>query len=393
MNANANIVNIVKDYLTHPLRAKIADAINSDITLTNSAIDGAIPGLLSSFLRLSTNPTRSTALFITVSNQNGAILNSFDETLSSTNNYIQLTNTGSNILTNTMGSTSSNDLASATSSHSGLGKSTSSSLLGLLAPVTLGLLKQQLLNSGDFSSRNLMNLLNWQRDNIYSVLPYSFIDIDEKEASYDANRNTLKTANHHSNKAKTTTFNNQEPTESSFLLTKVMPLFLFSCVLLLTYTLLYSKNNNPEVNATSTSLTQIQEIHPSPRNITEIATAEQFQTTNLQSKKIENEITQRLQEELQDSIDYIASILASINNVSSADTAVEEIAKATVRIEELIQSANALPDSLKKLLAEQVNNSIPRLQALTQNADNIPEVGDIIKPTIQDLATSLTKFL
>jgi hypothetical protein len=402
---NANVVDLVKDYLTFPLKNKIADTINSDTTLTHSALDAGIPGLLNSFMNASTNPSRSPAIFTAVSNQNGAILKSFDEILS-TNNYIKLSNAGTNILADTIGSTTTNTLAGAVSNHSGLSKNASSSLLGLITPIILAILKHQLLDSGDFSARNLTDMLNWQRDDIQSALPHNFVNIDERTTTLESSSNTQtnhldRSVNHHPNKYEEATINGgsthsvstQDSTNTSFLLTKLMPLLLFSGVLLLTYTLLYKKDNKLNSNASSTSLTHIQQTQLEPQSISEIASGEQFQATNIQKKKTENEIAKNLQEELKNSISYITSSLSKINNVSSAHTAVEEITKANKRINKLTEKAETMPLSVKKLLKEQVNQSIPKLQALTKNANDIPEVGDIIKPIIQQLAESLTKLI
>ena len=436
---NFNLVDLVTDYLSDSLVNKISAAIDSDSTLTQSALDDAIPLLLGSLQTQSSKPHSAESIFTAVSHQNGGILKSFDEILS-TNNHVQLASTGNNILTTALGQTEKDTITGNIANFSGLDESTTSTLLGLITPVTLSLVKLKLLDSGQFNSTSLALMFHEQQGNITSALPtklaapYTQKDKNSSEDMHiKTNRESTSTAQentqHHSENNTVNNRHNNEPihkptpnqytANSSFWLTKVLPLLLFTAVLYLAFNIMFKddKGSNkiePFSDAASTSLTRIQKplsrnrsssyqtninqhMQPTSKSAIPKATAVGSSSISNVENTIESnaqiEIAQNLQSELDNSLSQVANTLGKIVDISSAKLAATDIRKVTARIDELTEQSKTMPDAVKERLEELITSNLPRLQALTKNANDIPNVGEVIKAPIQALAASLTNFL
>lgn len=448
---NFNLVDLVTDYLSDSLVNKISAAIDSDSTLTQSALDDAIPLLLGSLQTQSSKPHSAESIFTAVSHQNGGILKSFDEILS-TNNHVQLASTGNNILTTALGQTEKDTITEDIANFSGLDEGTTSTLLGLITPVTLSLVKLKLLDSGQFNSTSLALMLHEQQGNITSALPskpstklftkpstklaapypqehknssedtHTKTNIESASTTQDntqyySERNTVN--NGHNNQPIHEPTPNQYTANSSFWLTKVLPLLLFTAVLYLAFNIMFKddKGSNkiePVSDAASTSLTRIQKplsrnrsssyqtninqhMQPTSKSTTPKATAMGSSSISNVENTIESnaqiEIAQNLQSELDNSLSQVANTLGKIIDIPSAKLAAADIRKVTARINELTELSKTMPDAVKERLEGLITSNLPRLQALTKNANDIPNVGEVIKSPIQALAASLTNFL
>lgn len=449
-----NLVDLVNDYFNNSLVNKISRAIESDNNLTRSALDVAIPSLLGHLQTQSSRPHSADNIFKLVSSQNGGILKSFNEILT-TNNHIQLASAGNNIIMTALGETEQDNMVENIANQSGLSNNVASTLLGLITPATLSLVKLKLLDSGEFNSTSLTSILDLQQDNIKSAIPdeLSMLDthgnvnedknqmIDNPiESDTNGNTNTVNkeitpmmtNKPHHQSQSTSQQhvesnqpLPNKNTVNSSFWLTKVLPLLLFTDVLYLAFNIMVksdrsqSGSNEPTADAESTSLKRIQKplsrnhsssyqtninqhMQPISKPATPETTAEVKNNiksnleNNLENKLESNaqiEIAQNLQSELNNALSQVANTLGKIVDIPSAKLAADDIRKVTARIDELTEISKTMPSTVKDRLSELIATNLPRLQTLTKNANDIPDVGVVIKAPIQALAASLTNLL
>lgn len=172
-----NLVDLVKGQLGGPALGQLGSLLGEDNSKTESALGAAIPGLLSG-LTSSANADGGASLFNAVNDSDDSILDNIGGMLTG-NNSSTIMNQGSGILGSLLGNGAMGGLASAVAGLTGIGGKSSSGLMGILAPIVLGIIKRKLFGGGGGFSQNaggLLSLLNDQKSNVDSAMPAGFTD-------------------------------------------------------------------------------------------------------------------------------------------------------------------------------------------------------------------------
>lgn len=171
-----NLVELVTSQLGGPALGQLGALLGEDNNKTESALGAAVPGLLNG-LTSSAQADGGASLFNTIKDQDDSILDNIGGMLTggNSNNVMQQ---GSGILGSLLGNGAVGGLASAISGLTGIGGRSSSGLLGILAPIVLGIIKRKLFGGGGFNQNagGLMSLLDGQKNNVQAAMPSGFTD-------------------------------------------------------------------------------------------------------------------------------------------------------------------------------------------------------------------------
>jgi hypothetical protein len=162
-----NLVSAVSRYLTPELVSRMAATSGIDQGKAQSAVDAAIPALLSSLANLAADPGGARQLANAVADQPVGILGSLANSIGT---FSPTAERGAGQLTALLGSTDLSALTSAVSRSVGIGEGSARTLFGLLTPAILGVLGRQ-QRAGGLEANGLARMLSGQKDQIASAMP------------------------------------------------------------------------------------------------------------------------------------------------------------------------------------------------------------------------------
>jgi hypothetical protein len=163
-----NLVSYVMQFLTPDMIGRIAGALGLNRSDAQSGVGAVVPALLASFSGLADKPGGAQSLVNTIKQQS-SVLDNFAGMIGG-NNQSSFVERGSSLLTSLLGGHDQSALTGAIARFTGLGQNKSGSLLGMLAPVVMGLIGRQIGARGvDVGS--LTGLLASQREQIAQAMP------------------------------------------------------------------------------------------------------------------------------------------------------------------------------------------------------------------------------
>src|SRR6516162_11000563 len=163
-----NLVSLVMDFLTPDMIGRIASALGLDRNLVQSAINAVVPSLLAGFSNTAAQPGGAQKLVDAAAQQTGTLEN-FAKMLGAGKESSSFVERGSQMLSTLLGSQDQNALAGAIGKFTGMSQGATGSLLGMMAPVVLGMIKQQ--GAARLDPGRVAGLLAGQKDNIAAALP------------------------------------------------------------------------------------------------------------------------------------------------------------------------------------------------------------------------------
>jgi hypothetical protein len=161
-----NLVDLIKGYLTGHFIGRMSSVLGESGDMTRAAINAAVPGLLAEFDKAVSTPEGARRITAAVDDADDSILDNpeglFEKHYSS--------ESGSGILNSILGGGRLSALNTSVANVSGLSGRSVSSMIGLLVPIVLSVLKKARRTPG--SDRfDIASLLANQRSNIESAMP------------------------------------------------------------------------------------------------------------------------------------------------------------------------------------------------------------------------------
>ena len=163
----ANLLSAATQFLTPDLIAKMASASGLDSAAAQKTAGAAVPAILSGLASLasSSNGARQLSNVIAEQPQN-TLANLADMIGSST----RIADTGKTLLSSLLGGGALNALVSAVAKFAGIGDGSSRSMLGMLAPMVLGILGRE-QREGGLNTSGLAQMLASQKDQFAAAMP------------------------------------------------------------------------------------------------------------------------------------------------------------------------------------------------------------------------------
>ncbi|MEE9447611.1 MAG: DUF937 domain-containing protein [Arenicellales bacterium] len=171
-----NIMDLVKEQVTDAVMGQISSALGESSETTSSALSGAIPAILSGLMGVAGNDSGAKSILGALNDQDDGLLGNLGDLLGG-NDQSSMIDMGTKVLGGLMGNGGLGNLVGALAGFSGMGKKSSSSLVGLLAPILLGVIKRKVFggNSGGTLGA-LTSLFAGQKDNISAAMPSGMND-------------------------------------------------------------------------------------------------------------------------------------------------------------------------------------------------------------------------
>jgi hypothetical protein len=162
-----NLISLVMQFLTPDLIGRIATALGLDRDKVQTAVSSAVPGLLAALNNVAAQPGGAQRLADAARQQTGSLGNFASMLAGGGQSSFQ----ASQVLSSLLGNQNQNALTEAIAKFTGLGQGATSSLLGMLAPIVMGIIGKHQGAAGDLDAKGIANLFASQKDNIAAVLP------------------------------------------------------------------------------------------------------------------------------------------------------------------------------------------------------------------------------
>ncbi|MFK8078154.1 MAG: DUF937 domain-containing protein [Granulosicoccus sp.] len=393
-----NIVDLVKDQVGDNLIGVLSKTLGADTDQTNTAVAGALPSLLSGITSAASTPRGAVDLFNAAQEQDNNMLGDIGNLLGGDSAH-EISKTGNSLLSNLLGEGALGQLAGVIENVAGVSRGNSNSLLGMLAPIIVGVIKNKIKESG-LNAGSLSNLLSDQKDNINAAMPQGisdqlqsagFFDSITPDALASTNTSTVSAA---PNPA-TTPAASPVPlatTEKSRGGIMKWALSLVAILGLGWFGMQYM-NQQAADKATAQAEAAVQ------------AAADQAAAVKRQAEEAKQQAADALsaaQEAMPAGVDLgkisgglegvfgsAGDALSGITDLESAKSAIPSLEDAAGKLGGLNDIIVRLPDAAKGPLAAIVQNGIGTIQPLIDKVSAIPGVGAIIEPVIAPIVEML----
>ncbi len=384
-----NLVDLVKGQLGGPALGQLGSLLGEDSNKTEAALGAAIPGLLSG-LTSSANADGGGSLFNAVKDADDSLLDNIGGMLTG-NNSSNMMNQGSNLLGSLLGNGAMGGLASAVSGLTGIGGKSSSGLMGILAPIIMGIIKRKLFGGSGFSQNagGLMSLLNGQKDNVQAAMPAGFSDQLQSSGFMDqmanfgsgaanAAGNAANAAGDAVSGAANTVGNaagnaadaagNAASSGGGFL-KKFLPIAILVALALLAWNFIKGKSAPDMDGAVSTAVEGAKDAMPS---IDVDGTDVGAEFGNIFSSA--------------------TSTVEGITDVDSAKAAIPAFNDITGKVDGLSGMWDKVPEAGRGQLGGMITDNIGKLTPALDKVQEIPGVGDVLGPVTGPLLEKLMAF-
>lgn len=167
-----NIVDLIKDQISDQVLGQLSGVLGAGTQQTSGALAGALPGLLGGITNAASNPGGAGKLFSAVQDQDDGMLGNIGNLLGGDQSS-NLASNGTSLLSSLVGNGALGQLAGVVASVAGVSRNNSSSLLGMLAPIIIGVIKKKVFDGG-LNAGSLSSMLTGQKDNIGAAMPQAF---------------------------------------------------------------------------------------------------------------------------------------------------------------------------------------------------------------------------
>ena len=376
-----NLVSVVMQFLTPDMIAKIASALGLDRSVAQKAIGGAVPAILASLAGVASTPNGARQLTSVVTQQQPGSLESFKSLLGSSGQST-LAEAGSSMLSGLFGGGAMDAMAQSIGKFAGVGEGTGKSLLGMLGPVVLGALGQQQRSAG-LDASGLASLLGSQKDQIAAAIPSGLADQLNAAGLIDKASGTLRSGTAAASTAGSRIAGASERTvagasRTAYATTSAAssqwPYWLAALVVLggLAWYAIGRQGNEKVAEA------------PRP------ATVQPATTGTVGTAPVDLTIGGvNLANQVNTSVGTLRSLLPGITDVASAQAALPKLREATAQLNEVSNLSAKLSPEGKSALAKLIAAAKPAINQMCDKVLATPAVGDIAKPTIDELRGKL----
>jgi hypothetical protein len=376
---SANLVSVVMQFLTPDMIAKIASALGLDRAVAQKAIGGAIPALLTGLADVASTPEGTRQLTNTLAQQQPGALENLKNLIGSPD-QTSLAETGASMLSGLFGRGPVDTMAQAIGKFAGLGGDSSKSLLGMLAPVVLGVLGQQ--QRAGVDARGIASLLASQKDQIAAAIPSGLAEQLSSVGLIDRAAGTVREGTAAASAAGSRIAGATERTvagagRSAYAATSTAsaqwPYWLAALVVLggLAWWGLARQKTETVADLPRPAATQ-----PTTGTVGLAPSDMTIGGVNLANRA-------------DSSIGTLKSVLPTITDTASAEAALPKVREATAQLNEVGALSAKLSPEGKSTLAKLIAAAMPTINQMCDKVLAIPGAGDVAKPAITELRGQL----
>lgn len=169
MSSTPNLVTLISQFITPEMLNRSASALGVDLSSMQKGVSAGIPGILAALTSSVMKPGGIAKIENAIDQQQPGVL-ADTARMMGTPQQARVADEGLNSLSSVLGGGTMSALANAVGRYSGAGETGAKGMLGLLAPVVMGVLGQQ-QNAG---AGGVAQLLASQKDNVMRAMPPEF---------------------------------------------------------------------------------------------------------------------------------------------------------------------------------------------------------------------------
>ncbi len=398
---STNLVSYVMQFLTPDMVGRMAAALGLNRSDAQSGVSAAVPALLAAFTGLADKPGGAQSLVNTIKQQSG-VADSFANMIGGSN-QASFIDRGSSLLTSLLGNQDSSSLASAVGRFAGLGQGKATSLLGMLAPLVMGLIGKQFGARG-IDVGSLTSMLASQRDQIAQAMPGGMGQMLESaglgtgfEPARGAAAPTVSRASDYrstpSDQYRPYPTSTPRPPERSTVRAEsgvpnwaywLLPLIVLGGLLWYLLSRPHEEQHARQETPPPAQTEQRQAPREQPQTTGQAPTGQQGGQVVVGGVDVKNTLG-----------DSIADMRTSLQNIAeggSAQAALPKLEAAKNQIDRISGMTGQLSDEQRKTLAGVVTTAMPTINQLTDRVMAMPGVGDVLRPTIGPMKSKLAEL-
>jgi len=371
----ANLISIVMQFLTPEVITQISSFLGLDRAATQKAVEGAVPTLLAGLSDVVATPAGSNQLSRLLSQQPaGSVTDLLRDTGAQ-----GLSETGTSMLSGLFGSRTMDAMAEAVGKFTGTGGIGGKSLLGVLGPIVLGVLGHQQRTAG-LDADGLASLLHSQKSQIVAGIPTNLASqlgaaglIDKADAglrsgmaaaSAGASRieGAAQRAGSWAGQTASTTANRVAQ----------WPYWVVAAIVLGGLAWYATGRQTPETT------------------VAELPTKMQPATGTVGMAPAELTVDGvNLANQLNSSISTLKTALPSITDANSAQAALPKINEVITQLDDINSHVTKLSPEGRSAFAKLIIAAQPAINAMCDKVEATPGVGNVAKPSIDELRAKL----
>lgn len=400
-----NIVDLIKDQISDQVLGQLGGVLGADKEQTNGALAGALPGLLGGLTNAASNPGGAGTLFNAVHDQDDGLLGNIGNLLGSDQSS-NLTTNGTSLLTSLLGDGALGQLAGVIASVAGVSRSNSSSLIGMLAPIIIGVLKKKVFDGG-LNAGSLSSLLTEQTSNVSAAMPQGFSSQLQSAGFFDSIAPdallALGTPQTEASPAaavgtQSATAATNQNNSGGGLMKWILPLIAIAGIAW--FGMQYMNKQGAEEAAAKAEAAA--QMATEKAEAAALAATEKAEAVKAQAADATAAALTAAQESMPAGVDLgkisggldgifgsASETLSGITDLESAKNAIPSLQEAAGNLGGLSDVMARLPEAAKGPLGSVVQNGIGMLQPLVEKISAIPGVGPVIEPFVAPIMEML----
>ena len=377
-----NLTNLILEQLGGPMMRQIGGILGENEKATAAAAGHAVPAILGGFLKQASTDDGANALASMVDNFDDGILDNLTGLMSG-GNHKGLLDQGSGILSSLFGG-GLGSIVDAVSKSGGLGQTSTRSLLGLVAPIAMGVLGRQKKSAG-LDAAGLAGLVMDQKSSLTDLLPSGIANVlgignilgdvagtakATASAAGDATARATSSAGEAVGSAARTV--EAAGSRGSSMVTRLLPLLI---ILALGY-FGYKKFMGGDAATPDVGIEA-----PDVSGMVDKATDAAAEMAGGAIGDVAGD--------LQGALNSGADALRGITDVESAKAAVPKLQEMSGALGGIVNKLDALPGPVKETVQKMAGDFMPQFQSLASNAMRIPGARPVLEQHVRPLLTQL----
>jgi len=362
----ANLVSLVMQFLTPDMVGRIATALGLDRNKVQSAISSAVPGLLAALNNVVTQPGGAQRLADAARQQTGSLGNFASMLAAGGQSSFQ----ASQVLSSLVGNQNQNALTEAIAKFTGLGQGATGSLLGMLAPIVIGIIGKHQGAAGGLDAKGIANLFASQKDNIAAALPSGLGSLLSGTGLLNSLGDAARTA---------TAAGSEAMREASA--TRLVDAA--------------RQRGAGAASAPSNWLYWLLPLAAAAALLIYFAARPTEEVAQQGMSKVQNAaiVAPDLGKQITNSITSLRTTLDGITDVATARAALPKVQEAASQIDKSGGEVGQLSADQRKLVAGLINPLMPAFNQLCDKVLAIPGVAEVLKPSVDAVKSKLTTLV
>jgi hypothetical protein len=392
-----DLIKLIMEQLTPQLIGRIASALGLDRASTEKAISAVVPTLLSALVGLVSKPGGASRLATMLQQQDSDQLERATSMVGGSDQQA-LIDHGTGSLASLLGNDALGSLTGALGRFAGTGEGQAKSLLGIAAPLVMGVLRRQQRQSG-LDAAGLANLLSSQKDSIAGALPSGLTSLLSGTGLLEGVSDRLRDTGAAATQAAAARVQSaargvpQAAAQRASAAggSSMRWAWIVAAIVVLAglaYYFVGGKRGQEMAEQATQSATQAtQQATEAASQAAQKTTEAALQATQSMASLTVGDVD--LGQRATSFFDDAKETLEGVTDAASAEAAKPKLQEIAGNLDQITELAGQLPADGKKALTDMVNSAMPGLRDLVDKVVAMPGVGEVLRTTLEPIKTKL----